>query len=46
MNLVYSAAIKQYLSEPNPPVDEDTFLNELTAMMLGYLAYQGTSTRS
>ena len=46
MNLVYSAAIKQYLSEPNPPVDEDTFLDELTVMMLGYLAYQGTNTRS
>lgn len=39
MNLVYSAAIKQYLSDEEPPFDEDTFLDQLSDMMLGYIAY-------
>lgn len=39
MNLVYSAAIKQYLSDDDPPFGEDVFLDQLSAMMLGYLAY-------
>mgnify|MGYP001765931527 CR=1 FL=1 len=39
MNLVYSAAIKQYLSDEEPSFDEDTFLGQLSDMMLGYIAY-------
>ena len=39
MNLVYSAAIKKYLSDEEPSFDEDTFLGQLSDMMLGYIAY-------
>lgn len=39
MNLVYSAAIKQYLSDDDPPFGEETFLDQLSTMMLGYIAY-------
>jgi len=39
INLVYSAAIKQYLSDDDPPFGEETFLDQLSTMMLGYIAY-------
>lgn len=39
MNLIYSSAIKQYLSEERPVMSEEVFLSQLSAMMLGYLAY-------
>lgn len=39
MNLVYSSAIKTYLSDAHPPFEEGVFLDQLSAMMLGYLAY-------
>ena len=39
MNLIYSSAIKQYLSEERSVMSEEVFLSQLSAMMLGYLAY-------
>ncbi len=42
MNLVFSSAIKQYLTEADPPFDDEVFLTELSSVMLGYLAYDQT----
>lgn len=38
MNMVFSSAIKQFLSEQNPPFDDEVFLEQLSAMMLRYLS--------